>query len=181
MIATRRATCRAGNTRVALPCRRDSPAPADRPTPKHEPIGRTGVAPGISTKIIKGAGGLALPADRSVFQGHQAVLRNGNWIACSAGLVVVLLNFVPGGGKPVGVCSSLNKDGQEPRGAGVAQLVEHLICNQRVGGSNPFASSRPCDARGRAAPQRNNTPIGSFRDGWWLCGSMFGRMGRRAA
>ncbi len=22
--------------------------------------------------------------------------------------------------------------------AGVAQLVEHLICNQRVGGSNPF-------------------------------------------
>ena len=34
-----------------------------------------------------------------------------------------------------------------PRGplshtAGVAQLVEHLICNQRVRGSNPFASSR---------------------------------------
>ena len=27
------------------------------------------------------------------------------------------------------------------RTAGVAQLVEHLICNQRVGGSNPFASS----------------------------------------
>ena len=26
--------------------------------------------------------------------------------------------------------------------AGVAQLVEHLICNQRVGGSNPFASSK---------------------------------------
>jgi hypothetical protein len=26
--------------------------------------------------------------------------------------------------------------------AGVAQSVEHLICNQRVGGSNPFASSR---------------------------------------
>jgi hypothetical protein len=26
--------------------------------------------------------------------------------------------------------------------AGVAQLVEHLICNQAVGGSNPFASSR---------------------------------------
>ena len=26
--------------------------------------------------------------------------------------------------------------------AGVAQLVEHLICNQRVGGSNPSASSR---------------------------------------
>ena len=27
--------------------------------------------------------------------------------------------------------------------AGVAQLVEHLICNQRVGGSNPSASSIP--------------------------------------
>jgi hypothetical protein len=27
------------------------------------------------------------------------------------------------------------------RKAGVAQLVEHLICNQRVGGSNPSASS----------------------------------------
>ena len=26
--------------------------------------------------------------------------------------------------------------------AGVAQLVEHLICNQRVGGSSPFASSK---------------------------------------
>ena len=25
--------------------------------------------------------------------------------------------------------------------AGVAQLVEHLICNQRVGGSSPSASS----------------------------------------
>ena len=26
--------------------------------------------------------------------------------------------------------------------AGVAQLVEHLICNQRVGGSNPSVSSK---------------------------------------
>ena len=26
--------------------------------------------------------------------------------------------------------------------AGVAQLVEQLICNQRVGGSSPFASSK---------------------------------------
>jgi hypothetical protein len=31
---------------------------------------------------------------------------------------------------------------EESEFAGVAQLVEHLICNQRVGGSNPFASSR---------------------------------------
>jgi hypothetical protein len=28
-----------------------------------------------------------------------------------------------------------------PPYAGVAQSVEHLICNQGVGGSNPFASS----------------------------------------
>ena len=27
------------------------------------------------------------------------------------------------------------------KNAGVAQLVEQLICNQQVGGSNPFASS----------------------------------------
>jgi hypothetical protein len=32
--------------------------------------------------------------------------------------------------------------------AGVAQLVEHLICNQRVGGSNPFASSRKGSRKG---------------------------------
>src|SRR5881227_450425 len=35
--------------------------------------------------------------------------------------------------------------------AGVAQPVEHLICNQRVGGSNPFASSRERIISGRAA------------------------------
>src|SRR5258708_26077602 len=31
--------------------------------------------------------------------------------------------------------------------AGVAQSVEHLICNQRVGGSIPFASSRKTEFR----------------------------------
>src|SRR5258708_38045297 len=36
------------------------------------------------------------------------------------------------------------------RRAGVAQLVEHLICNQRVGGSNPSASSaKISQVRGR--------------------------------
>src|SRR5713101_5383516 len=35
--------------------------------------------------------------------------------------------------------------------AGVAQLVEHLICNQRVGGSNPSASSTRNVARGSEA------------------------------
>ena len=35
--------------------------------------------------------------------------------------------------------------------AGVAQLVEHLICNQRVGGSNPSASSNISRVRLRGA------------------------------
>jgi hypothetical protein len=43
------------------------------------------------------------------------------------------------------------------RVAGVAQLVEHLICNQRVRGSNPFASSRagPGPACGCGGARRN--------------------------
>ena len=36
----------------------------------------------------------------------------------------------------------LARRAEESDFAGVAQLVEHLICNQRVRGSNPFASSR---------------------------------------
>ena len=45
--------------------------------------------------------------------------------------------------------------------AGVAQLVEHLICNQRVRGSNPFASSRVervAGARKAGARSRNPEP-----------------------
>src|SRR6202162_6255379 len=52
------------------------------------------------------------------------------------------------------------------RRAGVAQLVEHLICNQRVGGSNPSASSAECFESGEeiqffagGAPAR---PAGGF-------------------
>ena len=37
--------------------------------------------------------------------------------------------------------------------AGVAQLVEHLICNQTVGGSSPFASSRVSFAGTGIPPQ----------------------------
>ena len=59
------------------------------------------------------------------------------------------------------------------RRAGVAQLVEHLICNQRVGGSSPFASSRfegMSTLRGIAAEAsqagrrtlRENDPSNSF-------------------
>jgi hypothetical protein len=37
--------------------------------------------------------------------------------------------------------------------AGVAQLVEHLICNQRVGGSIPSASSTTSSRQGSEAEQ----------------------------
>ena len=36
--------------------------------------------------------------------------------------------------------------------AGVAQLAEQLICNQQVGGSNPFASSKAGAAAVRLDP-----------------------------
>jgi hypothetical protein len=59
---------------------------------------------------------------------------------CTRIAVVVTLLFVPAGRKNHALVRRLRV---EPRcSAGVAQLVEHLICNQRVGGSNPFASSR---------------------------------------
>src|SRR5579862_686954 len=41
-----------------------------------------------------------------------------------------------------GIRGILVSIGHENPDAGVAQSVEHLICNQRVRGSNPFASSR---------------------------------------
>jgi hypothetical protein len=53
-----------------------------------------------------------------------------------------------------------------PHVAGVAQSVEHLICNQGVGGSNPFASSRERfeQATGSgAAGFSKRTPFGIFR------------------
>ena len=50
---------------------------------------------------------------------------------------------------------SLRDGASFPRIAGVAQSVEHLICNQRVGGSNPFASSRVEAVCGR---ERSGSP-----------------------
>jgi hypothetical protein len=47
--------------------------------------------------------------------------------------------------------------------AGVAQLVEHLICNQRVGGSNPFASSIKGERPGRNGSK--------FLDWRWILGA----------
>jgi hypothetical protein len=69
------------------------------------------------------------------------------------------LDFCAAIGAGDGVPAWILISGSEPGGrisgsfyAGVAQLVEHLICNQRVGGSNPFASSTHSGAR--AAPDK---------------------------
>src|SRR6266568_5509816 len=49
--------------------------------------------------------------------------------------------------------------------AGVAQLVEHLICNQRVGGSNPFASSKFSSDRARRMRGETRSEVRlSFRE-----------------
>ena len=53
--------------------------------------------------------------------------------------------------------------------AGVAQRVEQLICNQPVGGSNPFASSMPvelkCLSRPRARREEDGRFTGRFPSG----------------
>src|SRR6266446_6989098 len=49
-------------------------------------------------------------------------------------------------------------------GAGVAQLVEHLICNQRVGGSIPSASS----TRNFAGERGRSESSQEKRTGWCL-------------
>ena len=49
--------------------------------------------------------------------------------------------------------------------AGVAQLVEHLICNQTVGGSSPFASSR-VSFRWLGIPPQSFHTDGIFPLGW---------------
>src|ERR1700680_2569642 len=57
--------------------------------------------------------------------------------------------------------------------AGVAQLVEHLICNQRVGGSNPSASSAKNFYQGMIPVifRRRVSSLRSWRDCvsfyWW--------------
>jgi hypothetical protein len=59
---------------------------------------------------------------------------------CTSIAVMILLIIVPASGRDQE--DSRASMAKESEFAGVAQLVEHLICNQRVGGSNPFASSR---------------------------------------
>ncbi len=61
------------------------------------------------------------------------------WVGCTQSTVRVNLNVCPGWQEESCLVRHTCRSRQQ---AGVAQLVEHLICNQRVGGSNPFASSR---------------------------------------
>jgi hypothetical protein len=59
---------------------------------------------------------------------------------CTLGTVMVPFKVVPGDQEGIrGIVCAL--EGWIVSTAGVAQLVEHLICNQRVGGSNPSVSS----------------------------------------
>ena len=61
---------------------------------------------------------------------------------CTRNAVMVTFRIVPDIRKgSEGVLSPI-RERPDLRPAGVAQLVEHLICNQRVRGSSPFASSR---------------------------------------
>jgi hypothetical protein len=52
--------------------------------------------------------------------------------------------------------------------AGVAQLVEHLICNQRVGGSNPFVSSIK-SSRHRSPMRFSSRSCSTERRIWLYC------------
>ena len=54
--------------------------------------------------------------------------------------------------------------------AGVAQLVEHLICNQRVGGSIPSASSMIVRSAWRCRSERSGPAVGETDSGLlFLC------------
>ena len=61
---------------------------------------------------------------------------------------------------------SCHMDGRGARIAGVAQLVEQLICNQPVGGSSPFASSAGDDRAGEDSV--GPAMIGPAIQGWHL-------------
>jgi hypothetical protein len=80
---------------------------------------------------------------------------------CSCRLKAVVLNFEA---CPVlrGRFWAVSLERESPF-AGVAQLVEHLICNQRVGGSNPFASSSNGPRRHARNPSTRTHSNTNFR------------------
>ncbi len=81
----------------------------------------------------------SMPAQRREIPGFSRC--GGQPFSCAPSLPYGTLYNCPG--HLAGIRGiSLRGGASFPRIAGVAQSVEHLICNQRVGGSNPFASSR---------------------------------------
>jgi hypothetical protein len=97
--------------------------------------------------LLRGRCSFARGGETCVFHGRPQV--------CSGPIAMLTLSSVPKIVRSVSVSAHclrvpgsfpgwqerFLRKGQGVRRAGVAQLVEHLICNQRVGGSNPFASS----------------------------------------
>jgi hypothetical protein len=75
---------------------------------------------------------------------------------------MVTFRIVPDIRKGSEAVLSLKRVRPDLRPAGVAQLVEHLICNQRVRGSNPFASSSI--GSGRQNKQQYDTRRGGLTD-----------------
>ena len=84
---------------------------------------------------------MALHLNTNVQGGGQECPPHINLSPCTQNAVMVTFRIVSDIRK--GSEGVLSPKGERPdlRPAGVAQLVEHLICNQRVRGSNPFASS----------------------------------------
>jgi hypothetical protein len=110
---------------------------------------------GIATERYASGLGPGLP--RSDVRGLRSVLLvlPRQRVACAATCQCDTLANCPGHLEGIGGIS-LREGASVPRLAGVAQSVEHLICNQRVGGSNPFASSRVeavCGRERSASPQ----------------------------
>src|SRR5712671_5356525 len=69
-------------------------------------------------------------------------IRAGQLVACRARFSTELaMDVLEIGDHPLAILIPLLLFLPGLSGAGVAQLVEHLICNQRVGGSIPSASS----------------------------------------
>ena len=73
---------------------------------------------------------------RSTFAANSpAAARNGKMVRIFKGLSKGYK------GCKIALAPSPLKDYQDSRRAGIAQLVEHLICNQGVAGSNPAAGT----------------------------------------
>ena len=88
------------------------------------------IAPVVQPRLPRGAPGGRFQAGlEAVSDWLHVICRYGNFKNCPGHLKGIR--------REICVCEDVI-----PQFAGVAQSVEHLICNQRVRGSNPFASSK---------------------------------------